>query len=168
MQVDDRGKLQPQAYASRSLNKAESNYSTTHLEALAVVWALKHYRDIIYGYDIKVRTDHAAVVELFNAKSLTGELARWSLIIQDYGPEFRHIPGAVNHVADALSRYVGVIDSEDPAHRQTITLHPTPLSVGQQDQERKIKQDQQQILQAHRQTHTHTHRTATCPHKQRT
>ncbi len=84
MQYDVRNKLQPLAYASHTLNKAESNYSTTHLEALAVVWALRHFRDIIYGYQIHVRTDHAAVVELFNTKTLTGKLARWSLIVQDF------------------------------------------------------------------------------------
>ncbi len=36
------------AYASRVLNSAESKYSVTHLEAPAVVWALKHFRDIIF------------------------------------------------------------------------------------------------------------------------
>ncbi len=35
---------------------AESKYGVTHLEALAVVWALKHFRDIIVGYPITVYT----------------------------------------------------------------------------------------------------------------
>ncbi len=48
------------AYASRVLNSAESKYSVTHLEALAVVWALKHFGDIVYGYLITVYTDHSA------------------------------------------------------------------------------------------------------------
>ena len=54
------------AYASRTLNAAESRYSVTHLEALAVVWALKHFRDLIFGYDIFIYTDHTAVIQLFN------------------------------------------------------------------------------------------------------
>ncbi len=58
------------------------------------------------------KTDHAAVVELFNAKTLTGKLARWSLTVQDFNPSFSHVPGALNHVADALSRYIGTIDDE--------------------------------------------------------
>ncbi len=66
MQLDSRNKLQPLAYASRTLNQAEQNYSTTHKEALAVVWALHHFKDLIYGYPIHVKTDHVAVVELFN------------------------------------------------------------------------------------------------------
>ncbi len=58
------------AYASRVLTAAESKYSVTHLEPLAVVWAPKHVRDIIfgYGYPITVYTDHTAVTQLFHGK----------------------------------------------------------------------------------------------------
>ncbi len=109
MQLDSRNKLQPLAYASRTLNQAEQNYSTTHKEALAVVWALHHFKDLIYGYPIHVKTDHAAVVELFNQKHLSGKLARWSLIVQDFNPTFAYLPGKANVVADALSRYIGAL-----------------------------------------------------------
>ncbi len=109
MQLDSRNKLQPLAYASRTLNQAEQNYSTTHKKALAVVWALCHFKDLIYGYPIRVKTDHAAVVELFNQKHFSGKLTRWSLIIQDFNPTFAYLPGKANVVADALSRYTGAL-----------------------------------------------------------
>ncbi len=46
----EEGKL-PHAitYASRVLTSAESKCRVTHLEALAVVWAVQHFRDIIPG-----------------------------------------------------------------------------------------------------------------------
>ncbi len=64
------------SYASRVLNSAESKYPVTHLEALAVVWALKHFRDITYGYPITVSTDHSAATQLFSGKNLIGRLAK--------------------------------------------------------------------------------------------
>ncbi len=91
------------AYTSRMLTSAESKYSVTHLEALAVVWALQHFRDIIFGYPITVYTDHIAVTQPFHGKNLTGRLARWCLNIQQFEPTFKYLPGKANTVADALS-----------------------------------------------------------------
>ncbi len=60
MHQDPRGK-HCVAHASRTLNQDESNYPVTHQEVLAVVWDLKHFRDIILDYPITIFTDHVAV-----------------------------------------------------------------------------------------------------------
>ena len=94
----------PIAYASRILNNAERNYSVTEREALAVVWTLKKFRDIILGYRVKVLTDHAPVTSLFKNRNLHGKLARWFTTLQEFEPSIAHIPGKYNTIADALSR----------------------------------------------------------------
>ena len=108
MQEDARGKNFAITYASRTLNSAEKNYSVTHQETLAVIWALKKFRDVILGYPITVYTDHTAVTELFKGKKLSGRLARWFLTVQEFNPVFKHLSRRANVVADVLSRNVAV------------------------------------------------------------
>ncbi len=103
MQTEEGKRPHAIAYASRVLTSAEFKYSVTHLEALAVVWALKHFRDIIFGYPVTVYTDHIVVTQFFQGKNLTGRLARWFLTIQQFEPTLKYLPGRANTVADNLS-----------------------------------------------------------------
>ena len=49
------------AYASRSLTKAERNYSTTELEYLAVKWGIWKMRDYLEGYHFTILKDHLSL-----------------------------------------------------------------------------------------------------------
>ena len=131
MQRDSRNKNRPIAYASRILNNAESRYSITDLETLAIVWALRHFRDLIYGYSVTVYTDHKAVKDLFKGRNLTGRLARWMVILEDYHPTIEYLPGKLNVVADALSRSVAapLVAAQPPL----VTLTEDMLMNAQRD-----------------------------------
>ncbi|GFS52332.1 transposon Tf2-9 polyprotein [Trichonephila clavipes] len=56
----------PIAFASRTLNKAERNYTVTERECLAVIWALNKFKTYFGPLPVKVITDHAALTKLTN------------------------------------------------------------------------------------------------------
>lgn len=92
------------AYASRSLQKAELNYTVTEKECLAILFGLKKFRPYIEGYRVTVITDHSALRWLTNLTNPTPRLSRWVLELQGLDLEIIHRKGALNHVPDALSR----------------------------------------------------------------
>lgn len=52
------GEERPIAFASRSLTKAERNYSQLDKEALALIFAVKYFHQYIYGRRFILETDH--------------------------------------------------------------------------------------------------------------
>ena len=103
-QQQDDGSVRLIAFASRSLQPHEKNYGVTELEALGVVWAVKHFRPYLYGQTCDVYTDHEALRSLLNTPHPSGKLARWGLALQEVNLTIHYRPGRKNANADALSR----------------------------------------------------------------
>ena len=91
----------PIAFYSRKLNSAQKNYTTSERELLSIVETLKEFRNILLGFRIIIYTDHQ---NLIYPNQATARIIRWRLLIEEFGPELKYIPGAKNIVADTLSR----------------------------------------------------------------
>ena len=128
------GTIRPIAYASRTLQPHERNYGVSELEALGVVWAVKHFRHYVYGHQCTVYTDHEALKSLLNTPQPSGKLARWGMALQELDLDIQYRPGKTNSRADALSRHPVPLQPEDCTKTQTPTLIAAieaPLSSAQ-------------------------------------
>lgn len=108
------------AFASRTLPQQERKYSmminhhhhhhkysVVEREALAGLWACKHWHVYLWGCAFLLRTDHQALVTLLTTTG-TGRqplrLARWTECLLRYNFTVQYKRGAENQIADALSR----------------------------------------------------------------
>lgn len=98
------GADKPIAYASRTLNDAETRYSTIEKELLAIVWAVKHFRPYLYGRRFTIYTDHRPLAWLNSMKEQNSKLTRWKLRLAEFDYDIEYKNGKQNVVADALSR----------------------------------------------------------------
>ena len=90
-----------------SLSAAESNYSVTELETLAVVWALTRFHSYLYGQSVTVITDHAAVRAVLDTPNPSCKHVRWWTRVHGAGlKDIKIVPqaGRFNSSADTLSR----------------------------------------------------------------
>lgn len=80
-------------FISRTLNKAERNYSTIERELLACVYATKMFRPYIYGTKFKSYTDHQPLTYLRNTNELGTRLTKLRTKLLEYNCEILYIKG---------------------------------------------------------------------------
>ncbi|GJV85919.1 reverse transcriptase domain-containing protein [Tanacetum coccineum] len=96
--------FRPIHYASKTMTEAESNYTTTEKEMLAVVYAFKKFWSYLIMNKSIVYTDHSALKYLFAKKDAKARLLRWVLLLQEFNFNIVDTKGAENLTADHLSR----------------------------------------------------------------
>nr|GEX03766.1 reverse transcriptase domain-containing protein [Tanacetum cinerariifolium] len=96
--------FRPIHYASKTMTEAESNYTTTEKEMLAVVYAFEKFQSYLIMNKSIVYTDHSALKYLFAKKDSKAILLRWILLLQEFAFNVIDTKGAENLVADHLSR----------------------------------------------------------------
>ena len=108
-QQQDNQELKPVSFASRFLTNFEAKYSINELELLAVVWAMEHFRNYVYGVKFQVLSDHKALPSVLRPnrgnKTFSSRLTRWVDRLLPFEFEVIHAPGRVLGFADYLSRH---------------------------------------------------------------
>ncbi|GKA59865.1 reverse transcriptase domain-containing protein [Tanacetum coccineum] len=109
--------FRPIHYASKTMTEAESNYTTTEKEMLAVVYAFEKFWSYLIMNKSIVYTDHSALKYLFAKKDAKARLLRWVLLLQEFDFKVIDTKGAENYAADHLSRlenpYENVLDPKE-------------------------------------------------------
>ncbi|GJZ48145.1 reverse transcriptase domain-containing protein [Tanacetum coccineum] len=109
--------FRPIHYASKTMTEAETNYTTTEKEMLAVVYAFEKFRSYLIMNKSVVYTDHSALKYLFNKKDAKARLLRWVLLLQEFDFKVIDTKGAENYAADHLSRlenpYENIFDPKE-------------------------------------------------------
>ncbi|RDX77627.1 Retrovirus-related Pol polyprotein from transposon 17.6, partial [Mucuna pruriens] len=77
------------AYASRTVDLAQQNYTTTEKELLEIVFALDKFRSYLLGSKIIVFFVHAALRYLLKKPDAKPRLIRWMLLLQEFDLEIR-------------------------------------------------------------------------------
>ncbi|EOY03332.1 Uncharacterized protein TCM_018259 [Theobroma cacao] len=96
--------LHPIYYASRTLNEAQANYTTTEKELLAIVFAFDKFRSYHVSTKVIVYTDHVVIKYLIEKKDAKPRLIRLVLLLQEFNLKIRDRKGTENQLADHLSR----------------------------------------------------------------
>nr|GFA83859.1 reverse transcriptase domain-containing protein [Tanacetum cinerariifolium] len=109
--------FRPIHYASKTMNQAKMNYTTTEKEMLAFVYAFEKFRSYLIMNKSIVYTDHSALKYLFAKKDAKARLLRWILLLQEFDFKVIDTKGAENYAASHLLRlenpYENVFDPKE-------------------------------------------------------
>ena len=107
--MNGKTRLHPIAYASASFKPSEKSYAQVDREGLAIIWAVRYFRQYLWCQNFELHTDCSALVKIFGPKNdlggcATGRLNRWAALLMEYTFTIKHIKGSSNYTADNLSR----------------------------------------------------------------
>ena len=100
------GHWHPISYFSKKLTPAEARYSVFDRELLAIYRSIRHFRHMVEGQEFSVFTDHKPLTRALSSRCAnhSPRQVRHLDFISQFTSDIRHVKGADNPVADALSR----------------------------------------------------------------
>jgi len=106
VQWDASGAEKPIAFASAKLSPTQMRWSTIEREAYAVVFALRIFRNFVFGSKITIFSDHNRMLYLRECAPKSAKLTRWAVGLQEFQFDIicSYRPGSKNQAADCLAR----------------------------------------------------------------
>ena len=106
--VED-GSERPIAFASRTLSKAERNYSQIEKEGLGIIFSVKKFHQYVYDTAFQIITDHKPLLGLLHEHQgipsmAASRIQRWATILSAYNYELIFKSGRKHGNADSMSR----------------------------------------------------------------
>ncbi|XP_030368972.1 uncharacterized protein K02A2.6-like [Scaptodrosophila lebanonensis] len=103
------GMERPIAFASKTLDQHQVNYSQIDKEGLAIIFGVKYFHQYLYGRKFILITDHKPLVNIFSpSKHLptiaSRRLQRWAITLMAYSFDIKYRATSAHGNADALSR----------------------------------------------------------------
>ena len=103
------GSERPLSFASRSLSKAEKNYSQIDREALSIVWAINKFHMFLFARLFTLVTDCKVLLSIFIPvkgipSTTASRLQRWAIFLSGYNYTIEYRKTSEHGNADGLSR----------------------------------------------------------------
>lgn len=120
----------PISYASRQLNSAERNYTTTECEGLGMIYAVKTFWHYLLSNKFMFFVDHQALLYLVNKPCKTGRMLGWFIILLEFDFTVVVKKGSTHQRVDHLSRFTngespkGIDDDLPDAYLFNIEMIP--------------------------------------------
>ena len=114
----------PVAYWSQPTSYFSKNLNVTEREALAALLSVLTWKEELQGSRVVIFTDHANLQYLFDSSNLIVRRAAMQMLAFLH-PEFVHIAGKNNQLADFISRYPNLAHPTGPPAARLEATRPT-------------------------------------------
>ncbi|XP_057691299.1 uncharacterized protein K02A2.6-like [Corythoichthys intestinalis] len=113
------GDERPIAFASRTLNKAESNYAQLEREALSIIFGVRKFHQYLYGRKFTLLKDHRPLTTILGPLAgipslAAARLQRWALLLSAHSYDIKYRKSDLHCNADGLSRLPLPVTKHEP------------------------------------------------------
>ena len=103
-QLDDKKRVCPLGFFSKSLNEAQQSYGAIDKELLALEGSIRHFFYLMEGNHCTVFVDHIPLANILQSKNCNLRFRKLRLLfLSEFDLDINHVDGLDNEAADYLS-----------------------------------------------------------------